>query len=280
MSRLLSANFSRMFKSKIFWVLESICAALGVIFYSLLIINTRNIGESWLLKNANYYFFFFIVYIGTIIAVFSSMFLGTDYAEGTLRNKLCIGHSRRNIYLANQIVVFAAGILFCIPHIVSAFVIGLPGVGSNVILAISSPFWRMGCCMVIVAAYASIFTLFVMSDGNKARIAIVSLVLALLLIVGGVYVYGGLQQQELTNQMVRQEDGSYQLEENIPNPRYISGTTRIVYEIIEDMLPSGGAMHITNRNGIFDWKMPCSLAVVSLLLTMGGMMVFQKKDIK
>ncbi|MGY3662454.1 MAG: hypothetical protein ACXAHE_00930 [Roseburia sp. 1XD42-69] len=39
------------------------------------------------------------------------MFLGTDYSDGTIRNKLTVGHTRTNIYLANLIVTFAAGLL-------------------------------------------------------------------------------------------------------------------------------------------------------------------------
>ncbi len=279
MRKLLSANFARLFKSKAFWTLESICLGLGVIFYSLFIINTRNIGENWLLRNANYYFFFFIVYIGVMIAIFSSMFIGTDYSDGTIRNKLCVGHSRRNIYLANLIVIYVVGLLFCISHIASAFVIGIPGVGTGAIMAISSPLWRIGCCIVIVAGYASIFTLLTMLDNNKARTAVVSLVLALILIVGGMYVYGRLQEPEMISQMVMQEDGSFQMQE-IPNNNYISGTTRMIYGVIEDLLPSSGAMHIADRDGVFDWKMPCCLMGTSLLLTLGGIIIFEKEDIR
>ncbi len=104
MRKLFSANFLRLFTSKVFWALEGVCAAVGAIFYILAAINTRNIGEAWYLANSNYYFFLEVIYIGFVMAVFSGFYVGTEYSDGTIRNKLSVGHSRKNIYLANMIV--------------------------------------------------------------------------------------------------------------------------------------------------------------------------------
>ncbi len=116
MRKLLSANFSRLWRSKIFWALEGISAIAGAVFYILAIINTKNIGEDWYLLSGNYYFFVVLVYIGAIMAVFSSFYIGAEYSDGTIRNKLNVGCARNSIYLANLVVVVTAGVLFTITH--------------------------------------------------------------------------------------------------------------------------------------------------------------------
>ena len=91
MRKLLSANFSRLWRSKIFWVLESLSAIVGAVFYILAIINTKNIGENWYLASGNYYFFIGLVIVGAIMAVFSAFYIGSEYDNGTIRNKLNVG---------------------------------------------------------------------------------------------------------------------------------------------------------------------------------------------
>lgn len=44
MRKLLSANFSRLWRSKIFWVLEALSAIAGAVFY-ILQLSTRRISE-------------------------------------------------------------------------------------------------------------------------------------------------------------------------------------------------------------------------------------------
>ena len=280
MRKLLSANFARLGKSKVFWTMESVCLLTGVIFYFLFIINTRNIGESWLLHSANYYFFLFIIYVGIIMGIFTSVFIGTEYSDGTIRNKLSVGHCRRNIYLANLLVVCAAGLLFCIPHIGAAFLMGIPLAGSGAVAALSAPVWRLGCCVLIVGVYAVVFGLIAMVDSNKTRSAIISMVLAFILVLGGMYVYGSLQEPEFTSRMVMLEDGRFELQENIPNSKYVRGMVRTVFEWVDVSLPSSVAFHITARDGEFDWRMPLCLGGLSVLLSVVGINYFQKKDIR
>ena len=131
MRKLLSANFSRLWRSKIFWVLEVLSAVLGAVFYILAIINTKNIGENWYLASGNYYFFLGLVIVGAIMAVFSAFYIGSEYDQGTIRNKLNVGCTRNSIYLANLIIVVTASVLFTITHIAVSVV--LPAIPSHTI---------------------------------------------------------------------------------------------------------------------------------------------------
>ncbi len=42
--------------------------------------------------------------IGVVIAIFTSLFLGVEYSEGAIRNKISMGHKRTAIYLSNLIL--------------------------------------------------------------------------------------------------------------------------------------------------------------------------------
>lgn len=126
MRKLLYANFFRLWKSKIFWILEVLSVIIGSIFSILAIINTQSMGENWYLRNGNYYFFCVLVYIGAIISIFSSFYIGTDYSDGTIRNKLSTGHSRMDVYIVNLIVTVVCGILFAVTHMLAFICVGFP----------------------------------------------------------------------------------------------------------------------------------------------------------
>ena len=47
--------------------------------------------------------FAFLFIIGIVMSVLTSLFIGTDYSDGTIRNKIIIGQSRNSIYAANLV---------------------------------------------------------------------------------------------------------------------------------------------------------------------------------
>ena len=280
MRKLLSANFSRLWRSKIFWVLEALSAIAGALFYILAIINTKNIGENWYLASGNYYFFLGLVIVGAIMAVFSAFYIGSEYDQGTIRNKLNVGCTRNSIYLANLIVVVTAGVLFTITHIAASVAVGFPFLGSLIWQALAPVGWRIPTIMVMLLCYAAVFTLIAMQDSNKSRSLIISFVFALVIIIGGLYIYGALQEPEFTTRMVMQEDGSYLRQGGIPNSRYIRGTARMVYTFIEACIPSAQGLNIARSEGVFNLLAIICQLCVTALFTGAGMALFKKKDIK
>ena len=280
MRKLLSANFSRLWKSKIFWVLEALSAILGAVFYILAIINTKNIGENWYFASGNYYFYIGLVIVGAIMAVFSAFYIGSEYDQGTIRNKLNVGCTRNSIYLANLIIVVTAGVLFTMTHIASSVVVGLPFLGGLMWDALAPIGWRIPTAMVMLLCYAAVFTFIAMQDSNKSRSLIISFVFALVIIIGGLYIYGALQEPEFTTRMVMQEDGSYLRQEGIPNSRYIRGAARTAYTFIEACIPSTQGLNIARSEGEFNpLTIVCQLCV-TIAITAAGVTLFKKKDIK
>ena len=70
--------------------------------------------------------FIYALTVAILIPAFVSLFVGTEYSDGTIRNKMIIGHTRTCIYLSNLIVSSTAGLGFCISYIVGVIVAGLP----------------------------------------------------------------------------------------------------------------------------------------------------------
>ena len=280
MRKLLSANFSRLWRSKIFWALESISAIVGAIVYILAIINTKNIGENWYLVSGNYYFFIELVIVGAIMAVFSAFYIGLEYDNGTIRNKLNVGCTRYSIYLANLVIIVTAGVMFTITHIAASIVVGLPFLGNLIWQALAPVGWRIPTAIVMLLCYAAVFTFIAMQDSNKSRSLIISFVLSLVIILGGLYIYSALQEPEFTSRMVMQEDGSFLRQEGIPNSNYIRGAARMVYTFIEACIPSAQGLNIARSEGEFNPLATICQLCMTIIITVAGVTLFKKKDIK
>ena len=109
MIKLLSSGFCRVLRSKLFWLINIFCAGYGILMRINIIRQETYFGTEMPLDMA---FFAIAVFIGIAIAVFASIFVGTDYSDGTIRNKIAAGHKRSVIYLSNLILVSVAGVVF------------------------------------------------------------------------------------------------------------------------------------------------------------------------
>ncbi len=108
MTKLLSANFSRLLRDKIFWIVSAVMLILA----AFVAINNGITADSYYtntntVKSLNSCYFNILPMIGFFYSIFISFYIGTDYNDGTIRNKLIIGHNRTNIYLSNYITCIA-----------------------------------------------------------------------------------------------------------------------------------------------------------------------------
>jgi len=110
MTNILSANFLRLKKNKVFWGGLLLMAAWGVFMPVKLHMDAVQSGYADNIENG---LFACALFIGIIIAVFCSLFIGTEYNDGTIRNKIIVGGRRWQIYLANAVVSTVVGLVLC-----------------------------------------------------------------------------------------------------------------------------------------------------------------------
>ena len=105
MSRLLCAGVIRLKKSRLLWLFCGLMSALGLLSPIQLYLQAQKYDFT---ASIDQPFFSHIMYMGVISAVFISLFIGAEYSNGTVRNKLIVGHSRTDIYFSNLILCIAA----------------------------------------------------------------------------------------------------------------------------------------------------------------------------
>lgn len=281
MNRLLTANFTRLWRSRIFYVLEIFMIGFSVLMYTdtyISVYKNHEVYENW-----NLFFFSEMMFIGVALAIFVSLYIGVEYSNGTIRNKLSAGHSRLHIYLANLLVCYAAGIIACITYSVTSAIMGLALIGKEAVSGLWKPAQGMIAVLFILMAYAAIFVLVSMSDMNTVRATVVSLLLSLIILSAGLIVCQYLDMPEYTVRYTTVEvesGGTKKVEETVYNSRYLTGTKRKIYEAADLMLPSAQVMYVVDRGVAYSVKQPVCMFGVTIVCTGAGIWIFRRKDIK
>ncbi len=278
MSRLIYANMVRMIKSKIFWISEIFLTGYSIFAYAMAAVNVRNLGmatDGWTV-----YFFNEMLFIHVVMAVLIPFFIGVEYSDGTVRNKISVGHKRTDIYLANVIVCYAAGAVQFFTYSAVSALSALFFVGKPALTSMGQIPWRVGCSLIMILVYTALYSLVAMLDSNKTRAVVVELLIAFIFVILVSQIYKDLQEQERTDRVVLSETGEMEIEKNIPNSKYVSGTKRVVYEWIDACLPEDQAMYVIDPDAAFSARAPLCMLGESVVLIMAGAYFFQRKDIK
>lgn len=275
MAKLLRANLSRLWKSRIFYV--------GLIFMAVL--NVFLVLDGWKSIRMGYtepleeMLFQNCIVIGFVCAVVVGMFLGTEYSDGTIRNKIAVGHTRVNIYLANLIVCAAASALLLMISLSVGF-----GLGSFLLDPLELPVKALLLYTLIglltTVSFASIYTLVAMLSPSKASGAVLCLVLSLVLVFAASLVGGTLTEPEMVQDYVMTENGMPIPGDPHPNPRYVTGTKRAVLEVIYDVLPTGQAFQISNNECAHPVRLPIFSLLLTLVTSTAGALLFRRRDLK
>ncbi|MCI8306961.1 MAG: ABC transporter permease subunit [Lachnospiraceae bacterium] len=275
MRKLLSADYSRLFKSREFYI-AALLMVLLVVFRVANVVTDPSVA----LEDG---FFIYAIVIGVIMAAFVTLYVGTEHGSHTIRNKLIAGHTRVNIYLSNYIVCTSAGWLFCIFYLAAGLALGIPFQGffearAADIMAI------ILCIFLLTAVYAGIFVMLIMIYNNRAAASVVSIFLALAMFIFGIHVLEKLEEPEKIEIVEYSVNGDNPDTIFEDNPRYISnGNVRRVYEIMNDVLPGGQSVRLSCMIGDIV-SPPVQFYIYDtliIMLTCGfGIIIFRKKDLK
>lgn len=285
MSRLLRADFSRMFKSLVFKLGILFSVAFAVVMVVARYIDFKVNADIYaqyadMSLNANDFIFaggFFIVFM---VAVFKGLFVGADYSDGTIRNKLMIGHRRSSIYFANYVTCYAATLIFNFAYIITVFVFSLIMFG-NAAFNHAHFFVNLGFLIITSTALVALFLFFAMLINNKAAASVTLLILAIAMWFSAMLLTERLAQTEYFSDIYYvNEEGEVIQDQSVKNPQYLTGIKREIYEFVDDFLPS------TQYYQILQWNVErpirfllCDAAMV-IVMTGAGVMIFKRKDLK
>lgn len=276
MHRLLRANFSRLLKNKLFWILISIELFMGGLFPVLHYMDNIDEKSAWTMDST---IFIYSLFVLLMVSLLTALFIGSDYSDGTMRNKLIAGQVRRNIYAANLVVNMEAAFLLCFAFWISHICIGTPLLGWFV----SDAKKILGYLLVtlaMVAACVAIFTLISMLCSNKAYSVAGCILIIFMLLFVGVRITAALNEPEMYDAYSYMSEGVTVQEDETPNPNYVSGVKRQIYNFLNEFLPGGQMIKLSNMNAEHLGRYAVYDGIIFAFVTGCGILSFRRKDLK
>ncbi len=277
MIKLLNVGFTRLRKNRVFWLLTifSVLLALFMIYtqYS----DMKRYGEvievEQLMLN-------YSTMIGIVMAIFTSLFLGVEYSDGAIRNKISIGHKRTNIYLSNLIITAITSLFSYILFLIVIVSVGIPLFGV-ITIPISKLLMLIVCIFITIIAYSSIFTFIAMIISNKTITAIVSIMFAFGLMIMALIWLNILQAPKFieTASITNGDTGAVEIVKE-PNPKYPSETKKKVCQTLLDINPAGQMFQVAGRSAPNIKILPLYSLGILVIFTGAGLVLFKKKELK
>lgn len=127
MPELLKFEYYRILKSKIIWVMLALAALMPVfaaVVIQVLFVNLSG-GDldslDFEVGNIRFFTWYVISYfyerVPLILALFIPLFLGRDYRDGVIRNKLTAGHKRYEIFFSAVITQVSVAVVLCLVYV-------------------------------------------------------------------------------------------------------------------------------------------------------------------
>lgn len=267
MLKLLSANKIRLKKSKFFWI--GLFVTIG---YSVFLLIMNYIEKISYIRNSivlmNWYLLSPFSVISFFCPVFSSIFIGTEYSDGTMRNRLIVGHTRKNIYLSNFLIVCLVNIMIAFISSIIIFLLGTLLLEWNLVNPMLFLLHYFSGIMMLVA-FSGFFVLVAMTIHNKTMGAVSSIIVFLMgYIIAGVVrrlvfcFYTGEPVSDvfsnLSSDMVSQP----------------------VLEFLYDFIPMGQCLQITSNSVLHPLRLPVFSILFTIITVVCGILIFSIKDMK
>lgn len=284
MSKLLRANFTRLWKSRIFWI--GILYAFGIGFFA----STTPYRESLEIEGYHPHFdnnlFTNSLFMPIVCAVFIGLFIGTEFSNGTIRNKIIVGHTRSAVYLSNLIVSIVAILIMHLTNFATIVILGGTLVGNRempigylIMLGIMS--------IVTLIALCAFFLLISMLIKSKSTASVAAIIISFVFLLAAMSIANSLAQPEYWDayHLSFTDESGEVIEENVErqkNPHYLTGMKREIYEFLNDFLPGSQMLQIAyqeidvSQSGV---KLPVYSLLIAVSTTACGVYFFRRKNL-
>lgn len=264
MINLIHANFIKLFKTNVFKV--SLGFMVFMPAFTVLVSSARDNAA----KDMNSVFNIGLMFIGFVIAVLVTLFIGQDYSDNVIRNKLTAGHTRLTIYISDLIVSFCAGILLQLAYIASGCLFALPLFGRftqsiEEIVKVQ----LLGLCLI--AVYTALTTFITMLITNKTYAVVVSIITATAIFMAGTGAYQYVMERRAAEALLTTE---------VAEEEFKQSENKLAY-ILYDTVPASQAITLSeggipeNCMKILGYDMLSTTA-----FTLLGILLYRKKDFK
>lgn len=273
MINLLHADFSRLNKS---WIYK-LCLV-SVVFITLTAVLSSTSADNGFPLDS--YYFDCGPFLSIIVPVFISLFVGTEYSDGVIRNKIVVGCVRTKIYLSMLLTVTLASFGLVAVWYIS----GCAGIKTHGLIRQSPREFLMSIIISILftAVLSALFCLISFCITKKANCAVFAIVVGIVLLMTASFFYNALCIPENSTFVELTNDGIVTYE-TAPNPDYVKEPMRTVYRTVVNSLPTGQAILLANhgQEDIANYPTMIISSIAELfVLTAVGVAIFRKKDLK
>ena len=176
-----------------FWIITAYCVVWPIIvsgFYRLVFTLNFNDGGisfgelsvtgeekkfiTWLILTA------FYAEMPKFMALFTCLYIGKDFGDGFVRNKIIAGHSRFSVFLTNNITQALVCIFWCVVYVCFGS-LGLKINGFGPDLNGGEMLRRIATAVVVLLVYSALFTSVAMAFRNRALPTVLSILFTILI---------------------------------------------------------------------------------------------------
>ncbi len=270
MIRLLKAGLFRLKKEILFWIF--IFLTIGLAGYGL--IKCSSVDSINLDNVANE----FIMYIGLFIAIFVSIFVGKEYSQGIIRNKIIVGHSRISIFLSNLIISIAVSILCEAIYLVIVISLGTYLFG-QLQIQLSQLLLIMLDTILIIISFCSIFNFVAMICSDITVSTTICMVLFIAMFIAqGALSLTVFSTKYLTNTTFDENGEIITIQE--PDPNYPGDEKVKQARILYLLIPQGQAMEVGSNDIELLSQMPIYSILLISIVNFLGIYIFYKNELK
>ena len=278
MTKLLSANFLRLWRNKAFWASMGVSLGMGLFMVVDSWRSAQESGGAWA-STVDAELFKYAAFIGILAAELIPLFFGTEYSDGAIRNKLIVGHSRVMIYFANLMTGFSACVLCSAAYMLGCIALGAPLLGwftQPAALLLTA----LAGSLLMTAAFCAIFIFVTMNVSRKSSSVVVCLLGAFAAFIGAIVIHSMLEAPEFISGYELSVGGQIVSAQPEPNPNYLSGAKRELYQFIFDLLPSGQSVQYCSLQFSDPVRLMGLSAAVTAAFSAAGAALFRRKDLK